>query len=229
VPRANKLLRLVDLFGIILIAIAGGLLGIILISSAVGSFFSHYTTKRSDTEATQNSQPRIQPAPPTVEPQTESMILKQDGIRPLFPTKEPQQQVREATSSQPSIQPSPPTVESQQQVREATPDPPVTEPLPPTIESQPRSATARAENINANLCEASSRHAIERILSSVPTKELAKYIEGLKKGSYAFNWTISGDDDARQHGFRRRFAVIHGQVVEEGSAGSTGTQKQCAH
>jgi S1-C subfamily serine protease len=50
---------------------------------------------------------------------------------------------------------------------------------------------------------------------SAPTKELIKYVEGLKKGSYAFNWTISGDDTAKQLGFGRRFAVTHNQVVEE--------------
>jgi hypothetical protein len=76
-------------------------------------------------------------------------------------------------------------------------------------------SAAGAENINANLCEASSRHTIEQTLSSAPTKELFKYIEGLKKGSYAFNWTISGHDAARQLGFARRFAVTHGQAVEE--------------
>ena len=77
------------------------------------------------------------------------------------------------------------------------------------------SAAARAESINANLCEASSRHAIERTLSSAPTKELVKYVEGLKKGSYAFNWTISGHDAAKQLGFGRRFAVTYGQAAEE--------------
>ena len=87
--------------------------------------------------------------------------------------------------------------------------------MPPTIESQQRSAAARAESISANLCEASSRHAIERTLSSAPTKELVKYVEGLKKGSYAFNWTISGHDAAKQLGFGRRFAVTHDQAVEE--------------
>ena len=76
-------------------------------------------------------------------------------------------------------------------------------------------SAAAAENINANLCEASSRHAIERTLSSAPTKELVKYVEGLKKGSYSFNWTISGDDAAKQLGFGRRFAVTHDQAVEE--------------
>ena len=78
VPRANNLLRLVDLLGIIiLIAIAGG------------GFFSYYTSKRSDFEATSN-QLVIQPLPPTIEPQ---------------------QQVREATPNQLVIQPLPPTIE----------------------------------------------------------------------------------------------------------------------
>ena len=56
---------------------------------------------------------------------------------------------------------------------------------------------------------------IERTLSSAPTKELVKYVEGLKKGSYAFDWTISGHDAARQLGFGRRFAVTYGQAAEE--------------
>ena len=76
-------------------------------------------------------------------------------------------------------------------------------------------SAATAESINANLCEASSRHAIERTLSSAPTKELVKYIEGLKRGSYAFNWTISGQDAAKQLGFGSRFAVTHDQAAEE--------------
>jgi S1-C subfamily serine protease len=37
----------------------------------------------------------------------------------------------------------------------------------------------------------------------------------LKKGSYAFNFTISGHDAARQLRFGRRFAVTYGQAVEE--------------
>jgi len=100
-------------------------------------------------------------------------------------------------------------------VPEVTSNQPVIQPLPPTIEPQQRPAAARAESINANLCEASSRHAIERTLSSAPTKELVKYVEGLKRGLYAFNWTISGHDAARQLGFGRRFAVTHNQAVEE--------------
>ena len=105
----------------------------------------------------------------------------------------------EATyNNQVGIQPSSPTIEPQQQVREATfNNQPVIQPLPPTIEPQQRSAAARGESINANLCEAGSRHAIERTLSSASTKELVTYVEGLKKGSYAFNWTISGYDAAR--------------------------------
>ena len=91
------------------------------------------------------------------------------------------------------------------------------QPLPHTIEPQQqvRQAAAPAENINATLCEASSRHAIERTLSSAPTKELVKYVEGLKKGSYAFDWTISGHDFAKQLRFGRRFAATYGQAVEE--------------
>ena len=77
------------------------------------------------------------------------------------------------------------------------------------------SSAAAAESINAKLCETSSRHAIERTLSSEPTKELVKYVEGLNKGSYAFGWTISGHDAARQLGFGRRFAVTYGQAAEE--------------
>jgi hypothetical protein len=37
----------------------------------------------------------------------------------------------------------------------------------------------------------------------------------LKKGSYAFNWTISGDDAAEQLRFGRRFAATYGQAAEE--------------
>ena len=87
VPRANNLLRLVDLLGIIiLIAIAGG------------GFFSYYTSKRSDFEATSN----------------------QLGIQPLPPTIEPQQQVRsdfEETYNQLGIQPLPLTVGRQHQIQ----------------------------------------------------------------------------------------------------------------
>jgi S1-C subfamily serine protease len=206
VPRAGlRLIRPVDLLGIIiLIAITGG------------GYLSYYTSKRSDFTTTNNNQVRIQPLPSTVESQTESMILKQLGIRPLFPTVAPQQQMPETTPRQPGIQPLPPTIEPQQQMPGAAPDqPPLIEPPPPTRESQPRSAAVGAENINANLCEASSRHAIERTLSSAPTKELAKYVEGLKRGSYSFNYTISGDAAAKQLRFGRRFAVTHDQAVEE--------------
>ena len=77
------------------------------------------------------------------------------------------------------------------------------------------SAAARAESINANLCKASSRNAAERTLSSAETRELLKYVEGLKKGSYSFNWTISGHEAAKQLGFGRRFAATHGQAVAE--------------
>jgi hypothetical protein len=77
------------------------------------------------------------------------------------------------------------------------------------------SAAARAESINANLCEASSRDAAERTLSSAATRELVKYLEGLKKGSYAFNWTILGHNAAEQFGFGRRFAASYSQAAEE--------------
>ena len=120
-----------------------------------------------------------------------------------------------AASNQLVIEPLPPTIEPQQQLPEPTPDQLRIEPSSPTIESQQSPAAARAESINANLCEASSRHAIERTLSSAPTKELAKYVEGLKKGSYSFNYTISGDDAATQLRFGRRFAVTHDQAAEE--------------
>jgi S1-C subfamily serine protease len=125
------------------------------------------------------------------------------------------QQFPETTPGQPGIQPLPPTIESRQQVPEAAPDQPIIKPPPPTIESQSPTAAARAENINANLCEASSRRAIERTMSSAPTKELAKYVEGLKKGSYSFNYTISGDAASKQLGFKSRFAVAHDQAAEE--------------
>jgi hypothetical protein len=186
------------------------LLGIIiLIAITGGAYFEYYASKRSDFETANNTHVRIQPSPSTVESQTESMTLKQLGIRPLFPTvAPPQQQFPETTPGQPGIQPLPPTIESRQQVPEAAPDQPLIEPPPPTIESQPPTASARAENINANLCEGSSRRAIERTLSSVPTRELAKYVDGLKKGSYFFNWTISGHDAAKQLGFKSRFAVV---------------------
>ena len=68
-------------------------------------------------------------------------------------------------------------------------------------------SAAAAESINANLCDASFRNAAERTLSSAATGELVKYLEGLKKGSYAFNWTISGHDAAKQLGFGRPFAA----------------------
>jgi hypothetical protein len=207
-PRANNLLRLrlIDLLGII-----------ILIAFAGGSLFSYYTSKRLHFEATVNKQPVIQPWPPTIEPQQQvpEVSSNQPVIQPSSPTIQPQQQVPEVTSNQSVIQPSSPTTQPQQQAPEVTFNQPVIQPSPPTIQPQQRSAAARAESINANLCEASSKHAIERTLSSTPTKELAKYVEGLKKGSYAFNWTISGDDAAKQLGFGRRFAVTHGQVVEE--------------
>ena len=77
------------------------------------------------------------------------------------------------------------------------------------------STAARAESINAHLCEASSRNAAEQTLSSAGTRELVKYAEGLKKGSYSFNWTISGHDAARQLGLGRRFAAAYEQAVEE--------------
>src|SRR5262249_49492965 len=54
-----------------------------------------------------------------------------------------------------------------------------------------------------------------RTLSSAPTKELGKYVEGLKKGSYSFNYTISGDAASKQFGFKSRFAVAHDQAAEE--------------
>jgi S1-C subfamily serine protease len=44
---------------------------------------------------------------------------------------------------------------------------------------------------------------------------LVKYLEGLKKGPYVFNWTISGHDAAKQLQFGRRFAATYGQAVEE--------------
>jgi hypothetical protein len=74
---------------------------------------------------------------------------------------------------------------------------------------------AAAKSVNANLCNASSRDAAERTRSSATTSELIKYFEGLNKGSYAFNWTISGLDAAKQLGFGRRFAATYGQAVEE--------------
>jgi hypothetical protein len=116
------------------------LIGIIIaIATAGAGFLSYYTSMRSSFVATYNNQPRNQPSPPTVESQTESTILKQLGIRPLFPTVEPQQQVRESTSNQPGIQPSPPIVEPQQQVRsdlEETYKQLGIQPLPFTVERQ---------------------------------------------------------------------------------------------
>ena len=76
-------------------------------------------------------------------------------------------------------------------------------------------AAASAQSINANLCQASSRNDAERTLSSAATRELVKYIEGLKKGSYVFNWGITGFDAAEQLGFGRRFAASYSQAVEE--------------
>ena len=184
-PRANGLLRLKLI----------DLLGIIiLISFTGGGLFSYYTSKRLQFDATLNNQVVIQPS---------------------FPTIQPQQQELEVNSNQSVIQPSPPTIQAQPQVPDLTATQPVIQPSRPTIQPQQPFADVRAESINANLCEASSRHAIERTLSSAPTKELIKYVEGLKKGSYAFNWTISGHDAAKQLGFGRRFAATHGQVAEE--------------
>ena len=77
------------------------------------------------------------------------------------------------------------------------------------------SSAATAESINANLCKVSSKNAAERTLSSAATRELVKYLEGLKKGSYAFNWTISSHDAAKQLGFGPRFAATYGQAAEE--------------
>jgi hypothetical protein len=74
---------------------------------------------------------------------------------------------------------------------------------------------ATAQNINSDLCETTSKNSIGRILSRAPTKELVKYVEGLKKGSCAFNYTISGHDAAGQLGFGNRFAVTYSQTVEE--------------
>src|SRR5262245_52362091 len=77
------------------------------------------------------------------------------------------------------------------------------------------SSGTAAESINANLCRASSENAAERPLSSAATSELVQYLEGLKRGSYAFNWTISGHDAAKRFRFGRRFAATYGQAVEE--------------
>jgi hypothetical protein len=87
-------------------------------------------------------------------------------------------------------------------------------PAPQQLPTAPAPATA-AESINANLCQASSRNAAERTLSSAATSELVKYLEGLKEGSYVFNWTISGHDATKQLRFGRRFAATYDQAVEE--------------
>jgi hypothetical protein len=169
VPRAGlRLIRLVELLGIIiLIAITGG------------AYFEYYASKRSDFETANNTHVRIQPSPSTVESQTESMTLKQLGIRPLFPTvAPPQQQFPETTPGQPGIQPLPPTIESRQQVPEAAPDQPLIEPPPPTIESQPPTASARAENIK--------HWSIEAISPNVPGRQWYGH------GAPAMNDLISG-------------------------------------
>jgi S1-C subfamily serine protease len=101
--------------------------------------------------------------------------------------------------------------------------------LAPTIEPelQVREAATSAESINENLCEASTKLAIERTLSSAQTKELIKYVEGLKKGSYSFNWTTSGHDAAKQLGFGNRFAATYGQAAEE--VGARLARKRSVH
>jgi hypothetical protein len=88
VPRANNLLRLVDLLGIIsLIVITGG------------GFFLYYTSKRSDFKATYNNQLGTQRLPSTIEPQQQvrsdfEETYKQLGIQPLPSNVERKQQVQ---------------------------------------------------------------------------------------------------------------------------------------
>ena len=77
------------------------------------------------------------------------------------------------------------------------------------------SSAAAAQNVNSNLCGTSSKNGTQRTLSPAGTKELARYVDGLRQRSYTFNWTISGHDAADQLGFGKRFAVTYGQVVEE--------------
>jgi hypothetical protein len=76
--------------------------------------------------------------------------------------------------------------------------PPKTTALAPLQLPTAITPAAAAENINANLCKGNSSNALERTLSSAATGQLVKYLEGLKKGSYVFNWTISGHDFAKQ-------------------------------
>ena len=77
------------------------------------------------------------------------------------------------------------------------------------------SSAAAAQNVNSNLCETSSKNGTQRILSPARTKELVRYVDGLRQGSHVFNWTISGHYAADQLGFGKRFAATYGKVVEE--------------
>ena len=77
------------------------------------------------------------------------------------------------------------------------------------------SSAAAAQNVNSNLCGTNSKNGTERILSPAQTKELVRYVDGLRQGSHVFNWTISGHYAADQLGFGKRFAATYGQAVEE--------------
>lgn len=72
-----------------------------------------------------------------------------------------------------------------------------------------------AQNINANLCPQGPRIGNVELLSPRPTAELIQYLDGLKSGRYAFDWTMNGFQAASQLGFGKRFTATYGQMAEE--------------
>ena len=76
---------------------------------------------------------------------------------------------------------------------------------------------ACAQSINANLCGQSPKNGNVELLSSRPTAELVRYLEGLKSGKYAIVWDLNGFQAASQLHFAKRFSAAYGELVEEGT------------
>lgn len=76
--------------------------------------------------------------------------------------------------------------------------------------------SARAQNINGNLCRYSAKAGNVELLSAGPTSELSTYLDGLKSGKYTLVWNLNGFQAASQLHFAKRFSAAYSELVEEG-------------
>ncbi len=78
-------------------------------------------------------------------------------------------------------------------------------------------STVAAEDlgVNAHLCGFGPKPENIDLLSVKPTTELITYLDGLRSGKYAFDWSLNGHQAAAQLGFGNRFSAVYSEMAEE--------------